>query len=48
MDVMLPRYLRRGVPQQGLHRAEGSTRSIEQTCRSMTQPVPIEAFQSEP
>jgi hypothetical protein len=32
------------MPQQGLHRAQGSTRSIEQTRCEVTQPVPIEAF----
>ena len=36
------------MTKQGLHRAEGSTRSIEQTRCGVTQPVPIEALQSEP
>ena len=48
MNVMLPRHLGRGMPQQGLHRAEGSPRSIEQTRCGVTQPVPIKALQSEP
>jgi hypothetical protein len=36
------------MPQQDLHRAEGSPRSIEQTCRGVTQPVPVEALQLQP
>jgi transposase InsO family protein len=33
------------MPQQGLHRAERSPRSIEQTRCGVTQPVPIKALQ---
>jgi hypothetical protein len=36
------------MPKQGLHRAEVSTRSIEQTRCGVTQPVPIKTPQSEP
>jgi hypothetical protein len=41
---MLLRHLGRGMPQQGLHRAEGSPRGIEQTRCGVTQPVPIKAL----
>ena len=42
MNVMLPGHLRGGMTQQGLHRAEGSPRSIQQARRGVAQPVPIE------
>lgn len=41
MDVTVPRYVGRGMPQQGLHCAEGSSRRVEQTRCEVTQPVPI-------
>jgi len=48
VNVMLPRHLGRGMPQQGLHGAEGSPRRIEQTRCEVTQPVPSKALQPQP